>query len=411
MTQATATFETDATSVLADCRAALSGVVNALPGAVQRPQDLARTLGIDKKLAWRIMNVIQSTDVFEAAQHLPGKSGVRIFLNAAGKLGAPEEVMGSVVEALEGYQRLVKVHAGDKASLELMLSSHVRQGRQRIDLEQRRAAFRANSYIWGIQTKTLFRTYLLHPSDDGDLFDFVSLRGLVDLRRIRANTPWVIHKTKVVDDDGQPRRSVWPELLDPSAGDEDDPEAVPWLPRFCSTPLPQVRRLAVGGSHVHYEIMSDSVGNTGLSTCILGSAVRSAAPRYCEPNNDCVELVVRAHLPAERLMFDQIVHRDLFGDHEPKLTVYGELTGETPPRSMDAARQELPVVESAMFIGEGPAAMHATGIPRYTEIMEFAFQQMGWDARDFLVYRVEMQYPPIPTAIVLGTPLPEAGTE
>jgi len=407
MSQTTASFEQDATEVLARCRAALAEIVAALPGDVQRSQDLARALGVDKKLAWRVMNVVQSTDLFEAAQHLPGRSGVRIVLDAARSRNVPGTALNAVVEALDGYERLVEVHAGDKASLELMLSTHARQGRERIDLEHRRAAFRANSYLWGIQAKAIFRSYILHPSTDADLFDFVSVRGFVDLRRIRAHTPWVIHKTKVVDDDGRQRRNVSAQLLDPAAGEPDDPMAVPWLTQFCSKPPPPVRRVAAGPGDVHYEIMSGSVGNTGLSTCVLGSIVRAAAPRYCEPQNDCVELVIRANLPAERLVLDQIVHRDLFGDLPPTLTVYSELTGETPPHAMADARQEVPVSETATYLGRGPAVMHAPGIPRYTAMMEFALQRAGWDPAQFLVHRVEMPYPPIPSAVVLNTPLPE----
>ncbi len=165
--------------------------------------------------------------------------------------------------------------------------------------------------------------------------------------------------------------------------------------------------MVAGDGDCHYEFMDRTVGNAGMSTCVLGSAVRGAAPRFRETHNDNVELVVRANMPSERIMLDQIVHKDLLAGASPELAVYSELTGETPSLALSDLRQEVPVFESVAALGHGPAALHAPSIPRYTQIIQYAAGRMGWDLRDFVVHRAELMYPPIPSAVVLSTPLPE----
>ena len=398
-------FEEEASEVLGRFRSAFADIIAALPGGVTRPQELTRALGIDKKLGWKIANVANSPDPFEIPQHVPGRSGLRIFLNAAKKKNIPAEYLDAAQDAMREYERLVDVHAGDRATLEMMLSSHAKCGRDRVDLDYRRAAFRANSYIWGIQARTQFRTYFLVPGQDPALFDLVSLRGFVGLRRIRAGVAWSLHRAIIVDDDGVQRRSIMPEPLVPAV--EEEAYGVPLLPEFCTKPLPKMRRVTVRPGFIDHELIEGRVGNTASATCVMADAVRGGAPRYREEHNNCVELVTRVNTPCEHLIFDQIVHADLFGDIHPELAVYSELAGETPQKMLSGGRMELPVSEQVMFLGRASAGLHATEIPRYTEMTRFVFERMGWDPREFNVYRVHMEYPPIPTAEVVSIELSE----
>ncbi len=399
-------FERDAERVMVRLRAALSGVVARLPGSPQRPQDLTRALGIDKKLGWKIGSLVQASDVFEAARHIPGKAGLRKFLDAARGVDVPYALIEDVIRAEQEYERLVSVHAGDRASLEMMLSGVSAQGRERLDLDYRRLAFRANSYIWGIQASTQFRAYFLHASaDDSDTIDVASVRGFVGLRRIRREVRWAIHQARIVDDDGVQRRSVLAEPLEPGDQDVGDGLDVPLMRSFCTTPLPQTRRVQARRGYVHHELVEGQVGNTARATCVLGDVVRGSAPRYREEHNECVELVMRANTPCETLVFDQLVHEGLFGGFRPQLAVYGELGGETPPRFAAEGRVTLPVVERVVYLGRGPGALHVPEIPRYSELVQRVFERTGWDGSAFEAYRVKMVFPPIPAAVVVSTDL------
>ena len=400
-----APFEDEAGQVLGRFRSAFADIIAALPGEITRPQELTRALGIDKKLGWKIANVVQSPDPFEIAQHVPGRSGLQIFLNAAKKKKISQEYINAAQDAILEYERLIDIHAGDRATLEMMLLSHAKQGRERVDSEYRRAAFRSNSYIWGIQARTQFRAYFLNPSSNSDLLDLVSVRGFVGLRRIRAGVPWVIHRAKIVDDDGVQRRSIRTEPLVPPIDDET--HGVPLLPEFCTKPLPKMRRVTVRPGFIDHEIIEGQVGNTASATCVMAESVRESIPHYREQHNRCMELVTRVNTPCEHLIFDQIVRADVFGDALPTLAVYSELTGETPQKFLAGGRSRLPVYEKVAPLGRASASLHAAEIPRYSDITRFVFDRMGWDARQFNVFRVHMEFPPIPTAIVVSIELPE----
>ncbi len=400
-----ASFERDAEQVLTQIRSVLSDLLGSLPERAHRPQEVTRVLKVDKKLGWKVANLVQTPDPFELAQHVPGRSGLKILLTAAKNRKVPQELLDRVQAAIHEYDRLIEVHAGDRATLEMMLVSRAKQGRERVDLEHRRAAFRSNSYIWGIQAKTQFRTYFLHPSEQEGLFDLVSLRGFVGLRRIRSGVPFALHRAKVVDDDGVQRRTFQSEWLDSEAAPEDSC-GVPLLREFCTKPLPKVRRVTVRPGLVDYEIVEGQVGNTAMSTCVMGELVRGAVPRYREAHNERVELAMRVNTPCERLIFDQIIHRELFPKVDPRLSVYSELTGETPPLQLAQARIALPVFEQVNFLGRGRSILYSAEVPRYSEIADFVFNRFGWDSQEWDIYRVTMDFPPIPTSVVVSTDLP-----
>jgi hypothetical protein len=329
---------------------------------------------------------------------------VKIFLTAARKKRVPREQLDRVREAMRAYERLIDTHAGDRATLEMMLTSCAQRGRERVDQEHRRAAFRANSYIWGIQAKTQFRTYFLVPSEQEGLFDVASLRGYVGLRRIRAGVPWAIHRATVVDDDGVQRRAMQSEWLD-SPDDPNETCGVPLLREFCTKPLPKMRRVTVRPGLVDHEIIEGQVGNTAMGTCVMGEIVRGTGPRWGEEHNECVELATRVNTPCEHLVFDQIIHADLFGAVEPQLTVYSELAGVTPARQEAASRLPLPVLEGITHLGRAAGPLHVAETPRYADMTNFVFEKLGLDRRAFDVYRVHMAFPPIPTAVVVSMTL------
>ena len=60
---------------------------------------------------------------------------------------------------------------------------------------------------------------------------------------------------------------------------------------------------------------------------------------------------------------------------------------------------------------EGLSVVHAPYVPRYTEMIGYTLDKLGWDSKRFDVYRVRMQFPIIPTSVLVTYELPEAPTE
>jgi hypothetical protein len=405
-------FEEHARQALLHLRGAFAEIIEALPGHITRPHELSKCLSIDTKLAWKIAHVAHGSDPFMAVQHIPGTAAIDVFLKAVADQNVPAERIEAVETAVGEFERLIEVHAGDRATLEMMLLSFASEGRRRADLAQRKAAFTANSYIWGIQARTQLKTDILFPATEKGRLDIATVRGFVGLRRIRPNVPWVIARARVADDHGKVLTPAGREPLDPVDDDSAGRAGAPLLREFCSQPLPEFRR--VSGSHGFLEdqLVEGEVGKTGAVTCITGEVTRSVASYFRAENNRVAALLARMHTPCEALLFDLLVHEDLFGPIEPELAVYSELEGGRPvPPIEGRERDRLVTGESVEYLGKGPSVLHTPHVPRYPEMIRYAFGKLGWDAQRFDVYRVEMQYPIIPTSVAMVHELPEAPPE
>lgn len=397
-------FEPEARRVLQRVRGAFAAIIQELPGQPASPQDVSRALGLHRKLGWQIAKVAYGRHLTMAATYMPGRSGLSRFLDAAASRNTPPSLIEAAEQAVEAFERLIRVHASDRASLEMMLMTDP-EGRaaEHIQLAHRKAAFVAGSCIWGCQARTQLTAHFLHPAADELSFDLASLRGFSRFRRLRSNLAWVMERNKYVDDDGQCRRAGSRVPLEAEPGYGGDTLGVPLVRRFCSQPLPRFRRVAGPHGFVDDELVEGPVGNTGLMTFITGELARNAAPRYRDEYNRIGEFVTEARTPCEMLVFDHFAHKGLFGGRSPELGVYSALGG---PDSWQE-RDRLPLPESVEYLGDGPAVVQTPDVPRYEEMVRYVFEKLAWPGEQFRVYRVRLRYPPTPTAVVIRYQLPE----
>ncbi|MBW7906136.1 MAG: hypothetical protein LC135_16775 [Phycisphaerae bacterium] len=398
-------FASHATQVIARLRSAFADVLDPLPvSRLSRRSQLAEVLGIDRTLAWKISKFIEGNDPFAAARVLPGSAGVNIFLRAASRCHAPRASIEAARKAFQDFRALIQVHAGDRKSFGMMLAGYVRENAARADMEHRKQAFQANSYLWGVQAATQLDTYLVNGSANEDLLDVAVIRGFVNLRRIRPHVPWRIARLYSVNDVGELRTSFAREPLDPSAPSQPGGADLPLLSQFCSKLLPRFQRVSGPRGAVEYELAEAPVGNTASHTCMIGETVRGIGSRYRAERD--WQFVVRARMrtPCEASIFDLIIHRELFG----RITPHVELFSELFAAELDCHYEEsdrLPVHEGVRYLGCGPEVVRTPEVPRYTRLIEYAFERLGWDGRQFDVYRVRLQFPVVPSAVLLKHPL------
>jgi hypothetical protein len=399
-------FVAEAHTLIHRLRSALAQVVESLPGRrITRPAELGHALDLDSRLAWKISKVINGTDPFDAARYVPGKGGIREFLRAAKRKDVADLALEQAQLAYEDFCALIHRHAGDRKSFDMMVAGHVKKDRSRAELEHRKGAFQHLSYLWGVQARTQIHTYLLQPSEEPGYFDAATLRGFIDLRRIRPNIPWRIMRTFTVDDAGEMHTSFVRQPLEPPVS-ADQPDAdLPLLLEFCSKPLPQCRRVSGPAGQVEYQLAEGGVGNTELLTIVMGEVIRAAEPCYRDARHRELVLLARLRTPCEILIFDLFVHRRLFGTIEPRLEVNSDLfSGEfgAQPQACD----RLPTIETVEHLGMGISGVRTSEIPRYPEMISHVFRRLGWDAEQFEVHRVRMQYPLTPTTVRLVHELP-----
>lgn len=402
-------FGEEVKATVAGMKTTLGDILYHLDIEVDNPRDVYKKLNIDKKLGWKIYNVICEPDPFLAAQFVPGKAACRKFIKLCRKLGTPKETLKHAKEACRKFDMLVEKHADGRREFDLMLMACSRKGRSKAYLSQQKAAFSACSHLLGVQADNQLCTWIFHPSACGEFHDIASIRGFTDFRRNRPNVPWLLEWAYFTDDDHVPKSFVKVEPIEKSEAGNEDAPAVPFYKSFCSKPLPSVISSKVHEGRVVHELEEAPIGNTESISFVTGQLAREVFSSYRTKEDRFREVLVRARTPVERLIFDQIVHRDLIGPSEPELFVFGEFTGYDWAKSAEYRNpnSQLPVDAYIQELGWGSEAAYTPHIPWYTEMLDDVFQKLDWDSDKFMTYRVVIEYPVIPSTVNMRSILPE----
>jgi hypothetical protein len=394
-------FGPQAEQAILRLREAFADIIGSVNGDACRPHEVTKAFGVDKQLGWKIAKLVETGDPFSAGRHLPGPGGIRIFLERARRCKVSPELLSNANSAVQELDELVARHAGDRSSFDLMLSCCSDGGAEQKDWERRRESFRGNSFIWGVQAKTRLGAFFMAPGAVPGRLDVAAVYGFVGLRRLRPNVPWVITRSFCTTTAGQARNDLRREPLDPRGLEHDGESTVPLVRGFCSEPLPEFHRVGVAPGYVEEEIVGGEVGNTGAVTCIAGEILRGGMSYYRDAHNQHHLATSTITTPCETLIFDQIIHEQVFGRIEPELIVYSALgPGDRFPGGRPD-RLTLAVSERVERIGRGASVLRTAHMPRYPELARYVFQRMGWEGNAFEVYRVEMRFPPMPSYVVM----------
>ncbi|MGD9690097.1 MAG: hypothetical protein AB7K52_10630 [Phycisphaerales bacterium] len=389
-------FEEHLTSAFQDLRSALERLLVSAGVDPSEPQEAARRLGLNRNLTWKLARVINGSDLYEALQHLPGSEGLDIIQRAASAAGVKDPLVSEVRSAQKAFDRVVEVHTGDRATLDLILDN-MGSSAERLE-ESRRLAFRGNSGVWGAQARVRVTSCIVAPSPDRpDMVDSVMIAGVVDFRRLRPNVRWPLFRPRVYTGTGETRVSP-AEAIDPAFQGAAGPM---FLGGFCR-PFPPPVLAVPDGDSVVYELAEAPVGNTGAVTCYLGSLVRCTGERYATPDDPVADLSAQVSMPAEHLLFDLLLHRDLQDWGEPETFVIGQLLGSEPRVSP----YRIPLGQRTELIAGQPPPLRCPQVPEYEEVMRFTLDRLGWSAREFRVLRLLVKYPPIHSSAVMRFRLP-----
>jgi hypothetical protein len=69
-------------------------------------------------------------------------------------------------------------------------------------------------------------------------------------------------------------------------------------------------------------------------------------------------------------------------------------------------RNRLPLHETLQDLGAGPLVLATPEVPRHRQMIQAMFDGAGWDASAFHGFRMKINYPACPTALVLRYRLP-----
>lgn len=390
-------FVQDAQVVVQGVRRALTDLLASVDADPRHPQDMSRRFGLDKTLTWKISRVIREPDPWDAVGHIPRRPSIQLIATALERHGAPTDRIESLLRSVDEFERFVETHSGDRETLEVMVSTGGRRSAAKRMEAFRKAAFQANSAIWGVRANLQISMHLMIPAPD-DRLTLVTVTGFDGFRRLRPDVPWAVSTISAWDSSTAQTSMAIGRLfpLDPKAAEG----GAPLLGEFCSDPMPDLRRVQLPDNKVRMEIGEGPVGNTAAARVLLGYTRPGEVSLHETHSGETGEHGLYLYTPVEAVVTDLLIHRSLDFAMNPTAHLYSALPGG--PRYPGEGPNVGKIVTPERIVDLGcPPDLTTPEFPRYQDVAEFAARQAGLSLNDFNGYRYRLKYPPIPTLAII----------
>lgn len=378
----------------------LAAVVEALPADASAMQAVRNSAGMNKVFASRLLKALRQADPLAVLYHLPGPEPLRRFL--AGADAAPERRRQAATTAVDAFERLVREETGGRGGLNALISAWLPDEQQGdFAFGRKQDVYRAWSQLKGAAADTSIVTVLLWPSADRSRVDVVCFMGLLGLRRLRPGAVVKLATRRLT-------REVVQRAPEPHAGfgNGADPFA---LHEFCAAPPAPIEPRRTGDT-MHYLLGGRAFGLRSSVDMLLAEVNRSELEYGRAPGAPprLSHVFAEVSTPVRTLLFDLIVHEDLYPGQQPDLFLYdttfeGCADVNDPARDLD--RLDLP--ESVVALGPGVAALTAPEMPRYPALVAQIGERLGWNLAAARAFRCRVDYPPYGAQVVLAFATPE----
>lgn len=396
-------FQKDTVDAVSRVRDSFSRIIELKCPGSKAVTSVADAFGIHRKLAWQVAKVAYADDPFAAARHMPASKSLQVWYKAATDAGVPLDLIESARRAGMMFETLAETHASSRAEFEMLLESCGADSDEGSDAKWRQQAFLGNSYTLGAHCRTLMAICLLMPSEDTPHhFHAVQVRGLIGFRQTRPGVRWIVGQSVVADDQARAAQALDRQPLDPHAAQAH--AGVPVMPAFCSDPMPALERRQTPDGVVHDEFAAAPVGQSGERTLVTGEIIRNIGAVHATEQDRIAHFGAAVRTPAEVLHFDLLVRASLFGGVERELRVFSDLASAISFDDRDA----LDTSARVSRLGRGLGLAHTPDIPGYTDLSASVCASVGIDPDDYELYRVRMEYPPLPTTVMIRHPLLDA---
>jgi hypothetical protein len=386
-------------------RAAIAGVLESAGVDATKTRETARILNVNRGLVWRLSKVVGAEDDVTAAANLPGQVGLERLLEACRERGVQESDLELVRAAVRGFHSTVQQHSGDRRTLEILLANAGGGGTQSTSADMegaRRAMFEGGCAVWGVRAEVRLRTMFLTPSrDNPGMLDQADVAGYVGFRRLRQ-VPWPMSYKAVYTDSGSADApSEEPIDIDGAQG-----ATLPLLREFCSPRDLTIQAVKTARATRH-ELPASPAGASEAATCVFGAINRKIYTARRTPECHMAGAIVVLDTPVERVILDSFVHRSLGITAVPETYLVDRLTRPHGYNEAEIASEALPIENVPRLLGPGSAGAVTPRVPFYPRLIERVCERLGYSSDEFIAYRVELTYPPIPTGLIVRHVLPE----
>ncbi len=159
---------------------------------------------------------------------------------------------------------------------------------------------------------------------------------------------------------------------------------------------------------IHYTLKNGSFGRASIVDIVLVEVNYAEMPRYVPTKlNRRGYVFAEIDLPSRLLMFDVLVHKDIYPGADPQLLIYDTVikgVADINDQSRDIDRMEL--LEAIHPLGMGSAKCRNANVPRYIELLRSVYSHLQWNDLEFRGYRCAIDYPIYGTQVVMAFTLP-----
>jgi hypothetical protein len=370
--------------VASDLVRSATNLFESLDKPVRTPIDLTNALGLSKDIASRLLSALGKRDSLAVLNSLPGPETLnRVARSARDKVADPR-ILDAWVAAVRQFETFIANEVGGKHALDAIASAWLPEAREKFDRSSRQTVYRGTANLRGMAAAISLNSCFLFPNADGRTVDGVFVTGFVGLRRLRPGLSINI---------GVRRRAPELEQLPDSRVGHFAKQQMPLLlEEFCSKPMPTISATPAGDYSV-FRVEGEDVGAAAVCDVYLTHSAVGIYPRWAVPAGSLTGPSVRLDVPSERMIFDVIVHQDVWRSRAPELRLYEILMrGATNPNDASFAPYRLETLERAQPIGRGISG-RITEIPAYQDILRLVCRTRGFDPEVFRSYRSDSIYP------------------
>lgn len=371
-------------------KSAVTSILQALPGDLEQPRDVYKTLGIDRMIGWNIFKLHEVEDCFLSVRHIPRKAAFKGFLRAASRKGVDDSLLDVAEDNFNLFEDLVELHAGDRPSMEMMLLAYSDEGSSQASLDHRKLAFTGNRFLYGLEARTRLTISLFEPTDSPSDWKLTLLKGSFGLRRNRPNIPWFyVHPRVFTEKDNMPHSPESNPLAETIDGC-----SLPYYTQFCNCSLPSMTSRGGFVESVE-EIFPLETGNAGLMDLVFAEVLTLSKFFLDEESSTSAKVITPCHLavmdvimPAHIVENSHFIPRIISSVLEESDT-YNE-------KVIDIARSILPM-KPELEIKPTIEQDTLDGVENYAEIIQDIFKRRDLNPLNYTTVRLFVQFPVIPS--------------
>lgn len=377
-------------------RLELRGLLELLPESERGASAMARALEIDRNTCQRIVAATARGDAdAQLLVQLPGVMGLRQFLDALAKRFPgmePEQAIAGGRAAVDRFEQLIDNLAGSQRKLRerLELDREINGAQTPAmpdDVSARRALFRAAVDVVGRWSETRLTMRIIRPVPGDPLHtENIRMTGHVGHVSRPVAVPLEVYS-------GTPENLV--EQAGPAFQTLDASQKVGNTPgflmtKFCTEPLPRVTSRATESRVIH---AIDEAAARGEPSDIFVADRRAGVDKHPASQHPPIgEVCTIMNFPTRRFIMDVYLHKDIARRCIPLMEVH--LASPWAGSALLARwSTRLPGGPRLQLLGTGLSNAGSDAYPRHGEVADDMFASVGWDADEFVGYRVDVAYP------------------